>query len=251
MRGNFYYAESEYVNPADSTIDPNGNVLAVGEETDDAYSLGVAYDLLQNYQVFGEENFVNLTVGYNRDKASPLYRSIGAFVTPDAITDQYSISGNINSISFQYAYVGLQDNIDDIPTLLQTKTYTNSFSLNVPFNSMFQPEGLIKYFIPSASYSVNTVRQKTGNDPSTTASGFSAASGHLPRQFNRDHRLGLSWSGSNWSAGYGYSTSLQNNQQVGRSNDDFKNFGHDFSFSISPIDTLNINLSYSMVKNKK
>ena len=204
--------------------------------------------MFSNYQI-GEDNFFNLTVGYNRDKADPLYQSIGAFVSSDTITDQYSINGNFNSISAQYSYIGSQDNIDDIATLLQTKTFTNSFSLNVPFNSMFQPEGFIKYFIPSASYSVNTVRQKTGDDPDGATSGFNGGS-HLPRQFNRDHNLSLSWSGSIWSAGYNYSTSLQNNQQVGRSNDDFKNFGHDFSFSISPIDTLNLNLSYSKVKNK-
>jgi len=248
LRGNIYYAESEYVNPSDTIIDPNGDVLATTEETDAAYSLGVAYELFQNYQI-GEDNFFNLTIGYNRDKASPLYQSIGAFVTPDSITDQYSISGNFNSISAQYTYIGSQDNIDDIATLLQTKTITNSFSLNVPFNSMFQTESFIKYFLPSASYSMNTVRQKTGNDPAGATSGFNGGS-HLPRQFNRDHNLSLSWSGSNWSAGYNYSTSFQNNQQVGRSNDDFKNFGHDFSFSISPIDTLNLNLSYSKVKNK-
>lgn len=248
LRGNIYFAESEYVNPSDSIVDPNGDVLATTEETDAAYSLGVEYDLLQNYQI-GEDNFFNLTVGYNRDKADPLYQSIGAFVNSDTITDQYNINGNYNSISAQYSYIGSQDNIDDIATLLQTKTFTNTFNLNVPFNSMFQPEGIIRYLIPSASYSLNTVRQKAGNDPAGATSGFNGGS-HLPRQFNRDHNLSLSWSGSIWSAGYNYSTSLQNNQQVGRTNDDFKNFGHDFSFSISPIDTLNINLSYSTVKNK-
>ena len=246
LRGNVYYAESEYVNPADSIVDPDGDVLAVGEETDTAYSLGIAYDLFQNYQI-GEDNFFTLTFGYNRDQADPLYQSIGAFVGADTITDLYSVSANFNSISAQYSYSYVQDNLDDIATLLRTETRSNNFSLNLPFNSMFQDIAFVKYLLPSASYSFNTVFQKAGNNPIN--SGFNGTS-HLPRQHNRSHNLNLSWSGSIWSFGYNFSNSSQNNQQEGRTNDDFKNFGHDFSFSISPIDTLNLNLSYSKAKNK-
>ncbi len=248
LRGSVLFARSNYVNPADPVIDPNGNALPVKREADSAYSTDVAYDLLRQYSP-AEGYQVSLTLGYRRDQADALYRSIGAFVTPDVVKDQYSLSASINSVSLQYVYVDTHDNVDNIPTLLRTKTYTRSMNLNVPLGTIFRPPGLVQYLIPNATYSVNEVRQKAGNNPTGALSGFNGGS-HLPKQFNRDQRLGLNWSGPRWSAAYTYSNSWQDNQQVGRTLNDFRNFGNDFSISINPLDRLNLNVSYSMVDNK-
>jgi hypothetical protein len=158
------------------------------------------------------------------ERIDPFYKTLAAFPNADVIKTKVGFVSQIGALSLQLQHAWMEDNLDDLASILKTKTENTDFSAAYDF-SRYASDESSTWFLPSASLSLNRVRQYAGNNPDSEISGFNGGS-HLPDQNNLAGNLNLSWSIDNWGLAYNYSYADQDNRQVGREDDDFKTDGH-------------------------
>jgi hypothetical protein len=220
FRGELNYARSAYTNPEDAALNQGiDDVVAVNETTNSAYRVNLGYDILTG-NTTGDSTPISLTMSLRHERIDPLYKTLAAFPSADVLKSQLEFVSQIGTLSLQLQHTWMEDNLDDLASILKTKTESTVFSAVYDFSELAGDESLI-WLWPSASLSLNRVRQYAGNNPDADISGFNGRS-HLPDQNNVSGDLGLSWNLDNWGLAYTYSYSNQDNRQVGREQDDFK-----------------------------
>jgi len=249
LRGQVNYARSRYVNPNDPNLDlddPDTEIVEVKPSTDNAYSAEVNYDILQGEPLVGE-TLVSLTSSFRYAYADALYNSLGAFV--DANLELYTagLDGQIGDVSTQLAYTHSQDNVDDLDTLLTTRTRSLIFSVNMPTQPLFGDPDNPQSWWPDVTYALERVHQQAVNTPDPELSGFDDPS-QLPNQVTRVDNLDFTWFGEQWDASYRLSYSNEDNRQTGREQADFKTLEHAVNFGFRPLTDLSLNLGASRVR---
>ncbi|MEZ5584918.1 MAG: hypothetical protein R3F37_21035 [Candidatus Competibacteraceae bacterium] len=201
LRGEVNYARSRFTNPDDPTLAlDDEEIVEVKPSTDNAYSAEIAYDLLQDEPVFNDTP-VALTATLRYAYADALYRSLGTYLDANLETYTAGLDGRIGDVGAQLAYTWVQDNVDDIPTLLTTRTRGLTFALNVPFKTLFGDPENPSWWIPDAAYALERVHQQAVNTPDPELSGFDDPS-QLPDQVTRVDAFDLIWAGERWDFSY-------------------------------------------------
>jgi hypothetical protein len=239
LRGEFNYARSRFTNPDDPTLAlDDEDIVEVKPSTDTAYSAELTYDLLQDEPLIADTP-VALTATLRYAYADALYRSLGAYL--DANLESYivGLDGRIGDIGAQLAYTWMQDNVDDIPTLLTTRTRGLTFTLNVPFKTLFGEPDNPAWWLPDAAYAMERVHQQAVNTPDPELSGFDDPS-QLPDQVTRVDAFDLTWAGERWDFAYRLALADEDNRQQGREQADFKTREHGVVLGWRPWDTLNL-----------
>ena len=250
LRGQVNYARSRYFNPNDPNLDlddPDTEVVEVKPSTDNAYSAEVNYDILQGEPLFGDTP-VSLTSTLRYAYADALYKSLGAFVDANVEVYTAGLDGQFGDVSTQLAYNHSQDNVDDLDTLLTTRTRSLSFSLNMPTQALFGNPDNPQLWWPDVTYALERVHQQAVNTPDPELSGFDDPS-QLPNQITRVDSLDFTWFGEQWDAGYRLSLSDEDNRQTGREQADFTTLEHSVNFGFRPLTDLNLSLSAARVRN--
>ncbi|MEN8132268.1 MAG: hypothetical protein ABFS45_19240, partial [Pseudomonadota bacterium] len=248
LRGDLSYGRSTYENPDDPVLDQGDATVAVEKTTDDARHVSLAFDILQDLE-FGESQFSTVTLELTHDRNDPFYQSLGAFVSSDLMLNQATLTGQLGDfVNAQLLYGEAEDNLDNIPTILKTKTRQSSANLNVSLPTLFGDSEAEATFLPVFSYVFDWVHQFAENSPDTDQSGFDGSS-HLPNQVSLIHDSELNWFFDRWDFGYRFSFSDQNNRQPGRENDDFKNYGHTVLVGLELLEGLRVDLDVGRERN--
>ncbi|MCP5424758.1 MAG: hypothetical protein H6970_06775 [Gammaproteobacteria bacterium] len=239
LRGEVNFARSRFTNPNDPSQDLDGvNIVAVKPSTDNAYSAQVAYDLLQDEPLIADTP-ITLTATLNYAYADALYRSLGAYVDGNLEVYSAGLDGRIGDIGAQLAYRWTQDNVDDLSTLLTTRTRGLTFALSIPFKTLFGDPENPNGWLPDASYALDRVHQQAVNRPDPILSGFDDPS-QLPDQVTLVNALDLAWAGERWDFTYHLATADEDNRQAGREQADFKTLENGVVLGVRPWDTLNL-----------
>ncbi|GAB4350762.1 MAG: hypothetical protein Kow006_13900 [Gammaproteobacteria bacterium] len=233
LRGDLLVARSRFVNPEDPLLAQGDTLVPVEEEDESARMVEVVYDLIRDKEL-ANGNFASLTAALRHERVDPLYRSVGAFVTPDQISNQFSLEAAVGSVAFQLRYRLAEDNVDDIPTILKTKTKNADVNLSLELSQLLGDSGSSAW--PSLSYAYGRSHQYGANQPPD----FTDPS-HIPDQVNSTHNLSLNWSFPSWDIGYTFSPSKQDNRQPGRENADFETTQHEITLGLRPTDTVSLN----------
>ncbi len=248
LRGDFSIARSRYRNPNDPVLAQGDTLVEVKERSDMARHLELAYDLLQNVEL-GENLFVNVSLGLVHDRADPLYKSVAAFVQADNETNRVSLNAQLGQVSLALQYAESEDNLDDIPTILKTRTRARSLAVGMPLFLLAGHRQAPSFWWPTLSYNWNRTHQYAGNDPDPVLSGFNGGS-HLPDQVVSGHTLGLQWYAERWSLEYRIALNDQDNRQVGRREADFELVTHDLNADLQLSDTLRLSANLALGRNK-
>lgn len=194
---------------------------------------------MQKSPLFGEQT-ANLTLTARHARADVLYKSLGALV--DANLDSYVLGADasIGPVASQLAYRWTQDNIDNLPTLLTTRTRGLTFGLNLPTPTLFDNIA-DQLWLPNVSYALERVHQQAMNTPNPELSGFDDPS-QLPDQVTQPDALDFGWTGEHWEFSYRLSYSREDNRQPGREQADFDTLENRVSLGLRPSDTLNLML---------
>jgi hypothetical protein len=238
VRGDFSFARSSFDNPQDPQLSEGVDVVEVEETTKNARYFELAVDVLRDLPVWAERS-VSLTLLGRHERVDPLYRSVGAFTPSDLQTYMVGGGGRLMVVSFQVQYTWTKDNLDDIPTILTTKTRDLASSFAIPLQNMLANRSFGGPWLPNLTYSYGRVHQFA-----TDASGVFPPS-FVPDQVSDLHNLGAEWFGQRWSFGYLFSLNLQDNRQEEREEDDFRDITHSVSLTIQPWDPLTLNLGLS------
>ena len=231
LRGLVDYAISTYVNPEDPNLSQGNDIVPVRETEDNAYSLNLAYDLLR------DSDGANLTISYLRSHTDPLYQALAASPLADTEAETWRLQGTLGSVGLLLEHLESEDNLDEIATILKTRTKDIRFNLTLPLARVLEAGPEAFWWPQNIGYSLQRVHQLGINLPL----GFDPES-HIPDQLNDLHSLNLDWVGNRWDFGYALSFSDQDNRQAGRTNADFQDLGHGLFFGLRPSDHFSIRL---------
>jgi hypothetical protein len=227
LRASLDYAVSRYTNPDDPGLSQGVELVPVRETTDSARSLELAFDLVKDKPDLRDRN-LSLTLGFRHDHADPLYKSVGAGVTADRESNVATLTGMLGQFSIVAQHGRSEDNLDDIPTLLKTKTESTNVSMSLPLQSMMASDGGAAGIWPqNLSYSYAYTHQFGANLPPS----FDPTS-HIPDQVTENHNLSAAWVLGMTTLSYNFSHGDQDNRQPGRATADFRNTSHGVNLSL-------------------
>lgn len=241
VRTELSFARSTFDNPRDRALS-GGLVLAkVKQTTNNARYFDLAIDVIQNYELWWGKS-LSLTLSGSHERIDPQFKTLGMFTTANQDINQFGLDGNIGELSFQLRHTWTKDNLDDIATILTTKTRNATINFGLPLRSLFSGTRIDKWWLPSVNYGFGWTHQFSPNQPSPDPNGFRLD--NIPDQLDVTHTMGANWSGEwwQWSLGYQFLHSFQDNRQQGRSLADFTNFAHLVTLSLRPRETLSLNI---------
>lgn len=242
LRGELTWASSTYHNPQDPFLALGDTLVDVPEQTDQARHVEIAYDIFQT-EANAQGDRYSVSVSLSHERIDPLYKSIGGFVSADTQTNILSLSSQLEKLNVQLSHSENEDNVDNIATVLKTKTDSTNLSLSVPFKQIYSSAEYENKWLPDVQLSLGRVHQYGANKPVTFDENT-----HIPDQMNTSQAVNLSWSADKLTFTYGYSISEQDNRQPGRENADFENRNHNINLNYIFSETLTGSLGLSKVK---
>jgi len=248
LRADLSVASSRFQNPNDPFLSFGDEVVETEATKDLARHIELSYAFLQNWKI-SERISTSFTFSYTHDKADPLYRSLGAYVQADQLSDQFSLSGQVGHVNIAASHLRSEDNLDDVITILKTKTRNTSASANTSLQQLFGSVEEPSLLWPSLNYAYNKSHQFAANDPVSEDSGFNGGS-HLPDQMNTSHELGFNWSLQRWDAGLRAAIADQDNRQTGREEADFELLDYTANVGWRPSEALNLGVHWSTGTNE-
>jgi len=238
IRGSVEYARSDYTNPDDPVLAQGSELVPVEQGTESARGLDLAIDLLQNRPITANTD-ATVTLGFRHSRADPLYRTVASSIFGDQESNTGSLAGSIGLVSFHGEFTRLEDNLDDIPTILKTRSENLSLSYGLPLRGIFAggdgdgpawlPDNFAQSYLRSHQKGIN---RPPSFDPLT----------HIPDQVTENHDINLGWTFSRVNLNYAFSLGKQDNRQPGRAFADFESISHGVSVGLQLTDDLNVSL---------
>ncbi len=236
------YAGSRYTNPFDPTLAQGGSLVPVQEETRYAHYVEATAGIIQN-AMLAPHLSVGVDAAYRRERVDPLYRTVAAFVQADNLLNTFEVRGRVGAAAVQLSHSRSEDNLEEISSILKTKTRRHDVSFGVPLAALLAPTTSHRFvLLPTLSYSYNQTRQQGVDLP--VNGGFSPT--HLPDQMNHIHNTGVAWQGNRWRFDYRFNSAFQDNRQADREEADFLNQAHSFSISLDPASQISLGVDLSL-----
>lgn len=239
------WAKSRFSNPLDEALLSNEfgeTPVEVRETSDTAWQFQVAYELLRDSS---PERPFSATLSWQKQRADAQYRALAAFPSADNLSEQFRARGRLYAANWQLQHGTSEDNVDNIANLLKTRTRDNQASVELDLKQLFTTSHAA---LPKANVRLQQMHQYALNKPNSDDSDFNGDS-HLPDQMNDLLDLSLDWSLGNFSLGYAWSQSKQDNRQPGREEADFDRLNHALNGSANLFDSVSLNLSIGRAKN--
>ena len=233
------YARSDYRNPEDPLLFQGTDVVAVEAEERSARHLDIDIALLQSVPL-GADQFTDLQLSLRHERIDPQYRTVGAFVQADREQNGADLIGSFGPVSVQVGHSRSEDNLNDIPSILKTKTRTTQVNFGVPLTMIFDERP--RPWLPAAQLGFQRTAQRAEGEP---IDGDFNSPSHLPDQVSLDQFANLEWQGSRWQFGLNWNLSDQDNRQLGRDLDDFENEAFGARLSLAPHGRFDVSLEWT------
>jgi hypothetical protein len=205
-------ARSRFEQRPDPLLGAADSLVPVSRETRQARYLDAAAELVR----WGSAAATgSLALGYAHERIDPLYRSAGAYVQSDRVQDRVNARLLLRGLSLGVQHDRGRNNVDDVPSILTTRTRRSGADLNAPLASMF---GMPSRWLPTVSFSFARTQQRGLSLPSD--GGFDPS--HIPDQISDDGTASLSWQGPLGSVALQGNRSAQDNRQPGRERADLR-----------------------------
>lgn len=241
IRTELSFARSTFDNPSDRALTGGVAVVGIKQTTNNARYFDLAVDVIQNWQVW-ENKPLSLTLNGSHERIDPQFKSLGTFTTANQQINQIGLDGSLAALTFQLRHTWTEDNLDDIASILTTKTRNATFNFGLPLRSFFTSTRFDKWWVPAINYGLGWTHQFSRDQPSPDPDGFRFD--NIPDQLDITHTTGANWSGEwwQWTLGYQFLHSFQDNRQQGRDQADFTNYTHLVNLSLRPRDTFSFTI---------
>ena len=228
------YAESQFVNPEDSLLAQDRELVEVRETRRDARYIDADVDVLRDVPLWGAER-ARLSVGYRHERVDPLYRVVGSYMGSDRLTNRFDVRADIAWLTLGGSFGRGEDNLDDLPSVLTTRTDRRGFTAALPLQRGAS-------WLPSLNYRLDRTHQLGLGVP--VDGGFDES--HIPDQVSLNHAAGATWQLSRVRLGLQYDVSDQDNRQPGREDADFLTRRSSVQVGVTPATALDLGLDLSL-----
>jgi hypothetical protein len=244
----FGYSLSRFFNPQDTTLDPDGNAVALPATLRSASYAEISYQILKDVKLTETKN-LNLNFAFKFEIAEPLYKSLGASASADRFSHDYALDGSVGEITFQYAHGRLNDNLRNIPSILKSLTRGNRFSIALPFSALIGKSEKPSPFLPRLGYSFDRTHQFGAGIP--VNGGFEIDPSTIPDQFNTNQTFSSAWQFQKFNVEYTYNRTFADNRQAEFEKNDQIGWTHGVTVSVNPLQILsfNVGLNFDTSKN--
>ncbi len=240
LRSDIALARNEYRPADDPQLSQGQSLTPLQATTRSARIVDLAFDLLQAWSL-GEGWPLTVTPLLRYERIAPLYRMVGAAIGADQQLRRAGLTAQLGPLQANLSRTRREDNLDNIASLLKTRTDSDEFTLSVPLAEALRAASAADSLWPRLSLQWQDQRQFAVNAPSFDASGLLPT--HRPDQANRTATLALAWTLGRWALNYAANQAHQDNRQAGREAADFRNTGHQLSLNVVWSDTLSLNAS--------
>lgn len=232
-------ARSRFANPPDPALAGDSALVPVRAETRGARYAEAAVDVLQA-RAFGPVRAA-LSLALRHERAEPLYRSVAAFVQADRAADALDANGALGPAQWQASVARTRDNLDEVPSLLRTRTHAQQLSGTVPVAALARaaPDA---WWAPTLTAAWQGTTQRGDGAPPEGGFRFAFQVAH---QRASNLALGAAWERARWSIRYRHDRSLVDNRQPQREGADFAGRVHGLSLGSTPSTRLSIALDLS------
>lgn len=235
----FGYALSRFFNPQDTTLDPDGNAVALPATMRSAHYAEASYQIFKDLKLSETKN-LNLTFAFKYEFVEPLYRSLGASASADKFSHDYSLDGSIGEITFQAGHARSNDNLRNVPSILKSLTRSNRFSVAFPITALLKKSEKPSPFLPRLGYSFDVTRNFGAGIP--VNGGFEIDPTTIPDLVNTNQTFSSAWQFKKFTAEYTYNRSFADNRQTEVENADQLGWVHGVSFGVNPLEILSFNI---------
>jgi len=234
LRGDLLSARATYRNPNDPLLAQGSNIVQVRRETNGAHSAEVSYDLLQNKAFAGAQS-TTLTAVLRAAYADALYNAIGTTAAPDQMQYQFGLNGQFDQVAVSLNHFESEDNVDDLPTILKTRTESTDLTVALPMRAI-KGGAEAGTLWPDITYGLNRTYQFGKNKPPE----FDDPDSQIPNQVNLVNRLDFAWTWSAWDLMYSFQHSNQDNRQPGRAKADSTLLGNQLTLGLRPLERVTL-----------
>ena len=235
------FARSEFFNPDDPLLDQGNSLVPSPAITRNARYIETGYDILKDLAITPNRK-MNLTVNFRHERVDPLYKSLAASTQADKVQNQVEFLWALGDITAQVSHLQFNDNLANIPSILQAFNHAERIAFAAPLVSLFGDPNKPNPFLPRVSYSLDRGHQFSEAIPIN--GGFEFAPEAIPDQIGTNQSLSFEWQFTKLRLGYRANHSLQNNRQPGRELADLLNLTNAISVGIITVPTLDLNFEF-------
>jgi hypothetical protein len=235
-------ARSRFNNPADPLLSQSFDTVGVRQATRNARYLEAGYDILRNVAL-GSSKRASLTLNYRHEMVDPLFRSVAAFSQADRFQNQLEVVASVADVTATISHLRFNDNLDDIPSILKTRTRRTGVIVGAPLVSLFGDPAQPSAWYPRLSYSFDRTHQFGAGLPPNSE--FTSES-QVPDQLSTNQVAIADWQFQKVRFGYRFNRSFQDNRQLGRERADLRNLINGFTVGVTPGSSLDLNFDVSL-----
>lgn len=233
------YTLSRFFNPQDTTLDPDGNAVALPAVMRSAHYAEASYQLLKDLKLTKTKN-LNLNFAFKYEYVEPLFRSLGASASADKFTHDYAIDGSIGEITLAFGHSRANDNLRNVPSILKSLTRSNRFNIALPLSALIGKSDKPSPFLPRLGYSIDRTHQFGAGIP--VNGGFEIDLTTIPDLVNTNQTFNASWQFGKVNLDYNYNRSFADNRQTGSETNDQIGWVHGVTVGVNPLQTLGFNV---------
>ena len=176
------------------------------------------------------------------ERVDPQYRSVAAFTQADRLQNGLDVSATLGPLSVAGSFAWGEDNLDEIPSILKTKTNRSAgtFALALP-TLLGRPEKPATWF-PVVMVNAERTHQFGASIPVNA----DALDTFIPDQVGTVAGAQLSWQAGPVSLGYRFGRSFQDNRQAGREDADLRNTTNGITSGWTPFSSLGLQVELAL-----
>lgn len=243
LRGDLVFARATHAAASDPLLEQGQTLTTIAPVTKNARSLDLAYDLFKPEPGATTRFPFGLTASLRHERIDPLFKGVGVGFASDQLLNRAGLAAQLGPMQGQWQLSRREDNLDNIPSVLKTRTIVEGVTLSLPLAQVWPGEsGAPRWWLPSLGYRHENSRQFAINVPVAALSSLAGAS--LPDQSNQVDSVSANWQAERWQFGYRLDLTKQDNRQAGREFADFYNVGHTFQGGYRFTPTFNVTAGF-------
>jgi hypothetical protein len=242
------FTRSRFANPRDPTLGADSAALVpVRPETRDARFGELRVEALRGDTLLGIPTTLSLAARHER--VDPQFRSVGATSQADRAQDALEVTAAAGALQLQATLDRARDNLDRVPTLLTTRTYSRSVNGALPVARLVRARGssASAWWWPTLTGTWQSLRQ--AGDAMPPDGGFRGAF-QVPDQRTRNATLSAAWQRAAGTLTVRAERSSVDNRQPERETSDVTTDvrGATLGYAPSPRLTLGLDLAQNLVR---